>query len=208
MESDEQALLDRVRRHDLDAMAEFLQLRRPQLLAFVERNMGAALRRKVDPEDVVQEVGVECVRALQKVDLSQRDPFSWLCQLAERRIIDAHRHFFDAQKRDAKRELPLGEPANETGKAGLIGLLVASMTTPSQAFSRDQRHMRLLHALEQLPENSREALRLRYVEGLGSKEISQRLNKSDGAVRVLLTRSLRRLEELLEAGSPSPDERA
>ena len=38
---------------------------------------------------------------------------------------------------------------------------------------------------------------MRYVENLPSKEIAQRLGKTDGAVRVMLTRSLSKLQELL-----------
>ena len=76
-------------------------------------------------------------------------------------------------------------------------MLVASMTSASQAFSRDQKQMRLLAALEKLPEEHREALRLRYIDGLPSKEIAAQLGKTDGAVRVMLSRALRVLQELL-----------
>jgi RNA polymerase sigma-70 factor (ECF subfamily) len=55
----------------------------------------------------------------------------------------------------------------------------------------------MLQALEELPEDHRDALRLRYFEGLGSKEIAERLGKSNGAVRVMLSRSLSKLQELL-----------
>jgi len=199
--SDVDSLLERVRQGDSRAMAEFFQRRRDQLLVYVERNMGQALRRKLDPEDIVQEAGIECVRSVSKVDLSQRDPFSWMCQVAERRIVDAHRRFFEAQKRDAGLEVPLGSPGNQTGKGGLVELLVASITSPSQAFSREQRHLRLAQALQELPELTQEALRLRYVEGLATKEIAQRLEKSDGAVRVMLTRAVKRLEELLQSNA-------
>ncbi len=72
------------------------------------------------------------------------------------------------------------------------------MTSASQAFSRDQRQMKLLAALEKLPEDHREALRLRYLENLPSKDIAEKLGKSDGAVRVMLTRSLAKLQQILE----------
>ena len=101
------------------------------------------------------------------------------------------------QKRDAGREVPLGSPSGDTAHAGLIDLLVVSMTTATQAFSRNQRELHLLEALAKLPADQREALRLRYVEGLPSKEIATRLGKSDGAVRVMLTRSLGQLQQLL-----------
>lgn len=194
----------RLKRHDADALAAFLQGHRPQLMAFIERQLGTALRRKVEPDDVFQETSAEAVRALPTTDLGDRDPFSWLCQIAERRIIDLHRRYFDAQKRDAGREVPLGSGgSSESRQAGLINMLVASMTTPSQAFSRNAREANLHAALAKLPEEQREALRLRYVENLPSKEIAAKIGKTDAAVRVMLTRSLKKLQELLGDGSPS-----
>jgi RNA polymerase sigma-70 factor (subfamily 1) len=193
---------DRIRRRDAQALAELLQSHRPQLMTFIERQLGTALRRKVEPDDVFQETSAEAVRALPTAEFGDREPFSWLCQIAERRIIDLHRRFFGAQKRDAGREVPLGSSGSDTRPAGLINLLVASMTTPSQAFSRNAREARLLAALEKLPAEQREALRLRYVESLPSKQIAERLGKSDAAVRVMLTRSLKKLHELLGDDAP------
>ena len=192
------SLLARVRSGDQEAMATFLERRRPQLLAFIHKNLSDAMRRKVDPEDLAQEVHMECVRALPEVDISERDPFNWACQVAERRIIDAHRHYFGAQKRDAARELPLGSPGGETGQVGLINMLVASMTSPSQAFSRNQKEFQLLQAIQTLPQDHQDALRMRYVENLPSKEIAKTLSKSDVSVRVMLSRSLNKLREILD----------
>jgi len=194
-----EALEDRIRNHDSAALGEYLGVRRPQLLAFIERNLGDGLRRKIEADDILQEVSVDCVRSLPEVDLSDRDPFSWLCQVAERRIIDAHRRFFGAQKRDAAREVPLHAPAGDSKQGGIIDLIVASITSPSQAFSRDQREFRLRHAIEQLPEESRRAIELRYGQGLPTKEVAHHLGKTDGAVRVLLTRTVKKLQQLLES---------
>jgi RNA polymerase sigma-70 factor (ECF subfamily) len=192
--------LERLKRRDVQALAEFLQARRPQLMAFIERQLGAALRRKVEPDDIFQEASAEAVRALATAELADRDPFSWLCQIAERRIIDLHRRFFDAQKRDAGREVPLGAGhGSDTTPGGLINLLVASLTTPSQAFSRNAREARLHDALVRLPPEQRDALRMRYVENLPSRQIAEKLGKTDAAVRVMLTRSLQKLQELLGA---------
>ena len=201
MEPEEEAVVLKVRNRDEQALADFIVLKRPQLLAFIDRRLGAALRRKIEADDLFQETSAEAVRSLSDVDLADRDPFNWLCQVAERRIIDAHRRFFGSQKRDAGREVSLnagGGSTSDTSRPGLINLLVASMTSASQAFSRDQRQMKLLAALEKLPEDHREALRLRYLENLPSKDIAEKLGKSDGAVRVMLTRSLAKLQQILE----------
>ncbi|REK13026.1 MAG: RNA polymerase subunit sigma [Planctomycetota bacterium] len=190
-------LLDRVKAGDVTALADYLVASRKGLLSFIERQLGDALRRKVEVEDIYQEVSVEAVRALPGADFTNREPFSWLCQIAERRIIDAHRRFFGAQKRDAHREVALGTPGGATQHAAIIDMLVVSMTTPTQALSRKGREARLFEALGTLGEQQREALRLRYIEGLPTKVIAQRIGKSDGAVRVMLTRSLDRLQQIL-----------
>ena len=52
-------------------------------------------------------------------------------------------------------------------------------------------------ALSKLSPEQREALKLRYIDNLPSKEIATRLGKSDGAIRVMLTRSLGQLQQLL-----------
>src|SRR4051812_28249777 len=146
-------LIARIRQRDTQALAEFIAGHRLQLMAFIERQLGAALRRKIEPDDVFQEASAEALRALPKAEIGDRDPFSWLCQISERRIIDLHRRFFGAQKRDAAKELPLGSSgATESRSGGLINLLVASMTTPSQAFSRNAREQRLIEALSKLSE--------------------------------------------------------
>jgi RNA polymerase sigma-70 factor, ECF subfamily len=197
MSAPEEPLVQRLRQGDSQALAEFIENHRRQLLAFIERCLGTALRGKVEPQDVLQETAVSALRALPDARLADRDPFGWLCQMAEQRIIDAHRKFFGAQKRAANREVPLNAPTGGEGPAELIDLLVASITSPSMAFSRDQRHIRLSDALSSLPAETREALRLRYADGLPTKEIALKLGKSDGAIRVMLTRSLARLQQIL-----------
>jgi RNA polymerase sigma-70 factor (ECF subfamily) len=192
----EDELIGRVKRHDLAALAEYLSAVQRPLSTFIERQLGTALRRKVEVDDIFQEVSVEAVRALPQADFAHREPFSWLCQIAEHRIVDAHRHHYGAQKRDAGREVPLGAPG-DSARAAIVDLLVVSMTTPTQALSRKGHEARLYQALAELPEEQREALRLRYVENRPTKEIAELLGKSDGAVRVMLTRSLDRLQRIL-----------
>ena len=180
-----------------DELAEFIESQRRPLLAYIERNLGPALRRKLEPEDILQDVLVVALGSPAQFDVPGRDPFKLLCQIAEQRIIDAHRHHVAAQKRSSEREVSLDAPAAAGQSLGFLNLLVASMTSPSQAFSRDQKEFRLQQALASFPNEQREALRLRYVEGRPTKEIAERIGKTDGAVRVLLTRSLSKLQELL-----------
>ena len=166
-------------------------------MAFIHQKLGDALRRKLEPEDIFQEVSADAVRSLDDIDLSDRDPFNWLCQLCERRIVDAHRYHFEAQKRDAGKERSLTGGGRDDAEGGLIDLLVASLTTPSQAFRRNAREARLVEALGQLPQLQQDVVRMRYVENLPSKEIAEQIGKSDASVRVMLTRTIKKLQTLL-----------
>lgn len=197
MNHSDTALIDRIKSGDRQALAEFLESKQFQLLAFIEKRMSDKLRTKIEAGDIFQELSVASLNSLTDVELGDRDPFSWLCQQAERRIIDAHRHHFGAQKRAAHSEVGIHAPAAGSDDGQIADLLAASMTSASKAFSRQQKEFHMLEAMGQLPEDAREALRLRYMEGLPSKEIAERLGRTDGAIRVLLSRSLAKLQEML-----------
>ncbi len=198
MSNDHELLSERIRNHDAAALADYLQARHSALHAFVERRLGNELRGKWEPQDVLQELAIKSLRELPQTDLSGRDPFGWLCQLAEQCIIDGHRRF-SANKRATGREIPgnmrIGEQSQD-----LIALLSASLTTPSQAVVRDERQQRLDSALTSFPPEHREVLRLRYGEGLATKDVASRLGKTEVATRVLLSRLIHRLQELLGPG--------
>jgi RNA polymerase sigma-70 factor (ECF subfamily) len=194
MEDHDTQILAALRSGEEAALITFLQTNREVLLAFIRSRTGSQLQKKVEPEDVLQEVSIEAVRVLAQTDLSTWDPLNWLFQLCQRKIIDAHRRYFASKKRDAGREIALPQ-GSEAARLG--DLLAASMTTPSAAFSRDQRQLRMMAALELLPEDQRESLRLRYLVGLPSKEIAQNLGKTNGATRVMISRGLSRLQEML-----------
>jgi len=193
MEPHDKDNLVQVRPGDKDSVVRFIQANQPVLLGFIRKRIGTPLQKKIEPEDILQEASIEAVQNCGKIDLLNREPLNWLFQLCERKIIDAHRHFFTSQKRSAAREAVLGSQM----AGNLADLLIASITSPSQAFSRDQKQLQMLAALDMLPEMQREALRLRYLIGLPSKEVAQKLGKSDGAVRVMLSRALARLHEML-----------
>ncbi len=194
----EESLVRKIRVGDHDVLAELIEIFRNQLLITASRKMSDVLKRCVEPEDIVQEAVTYCLKTFSELDCSSLEPIPWVHQVLERKIVDAHRHFA-AQKRAADKGVSLNGAADSS--PGLIDLLVASITSASRAFARDRREERLLSAMSQLSQEQQDALRMRYVENLPSKEIAEKLQKSDGAVRVMLTRSLRQLEELLDESS-------
>tara|TARA_R110002095_G_scaffold3683_3_gene11066 strand:+ start:1057 stop:1683 length:627 start_codon:yes stop_codon:yes gene_type:complete len=197
MTTDIEVLIRQIKQGSEPALLEFMEAHRAPLLAFISKNMSDGLKGKVEAADILQEVSLNAVESFRTMDYEQKTPFNWLCHLAERRIIDNHRKYFQVQKRAAGREVNQ-RPAVDGAGQGFMDLLVASITSPSQAFSRGAKEMKLLVALESLPAENREAIRLKYVEGIPTKEIAEQLNKSDVAVRVMISRSMVKLQEILK----------
>ena len=195
--SDQEAsLVERISTGDRDAMAEYLQFRRNDLMAVILNKMGMALRNKIEADDIFQEVATGAVENMNQLDFTDKGPFGWLCEVAQRRIVDADRKF-SAQKRAKHKEVGIHGSA-EQSQVGIANLLIASITSPSRAFSRQEKEFKLLHALEQMPEQQRTVLSMRYGEGKPTKEIAESIGKSDGATRVLLTRALKKLKTMVD----------
>lgn len=196
--TDDPELIERLRHGDSQALMDFLEKHRSALAAYIGRRLGDTLRAKVEPDDLVQETATAALRAFDSAHFENRDPFGWLCHLADQRIVDAYRTYVRSQKRSAVREARA--PAATTGSSRLTfsQILQASLTTPSQACMRNEQEERVFQALATLPEDQQEALRLHFLQGLPSKEVARRLGKEDVAVRVMLSRAVRKLRTLLE----------
>ena len=77
---------------------------------------------------------------------------AWLDRLARRRVVDAHREHFGAAKRSQQRN----QIFSQMGGDGLEGghfeqMLIASITSPSLAASRNFKLAQLQTALGKLP---------------------------------------------------------
>lgn len=205
-ESD-QELIERVKQKDASALADYIQRNHRRLCGFVRSITGEHLLALIEVDDLIQEISTTALSSLETAPLEQYSPMDWLQQLARRRVVDAHRFHFDAKQRDANRQQSLHGGGQSGGASedapGLEQLLSASMTSPSAAFSRDVRMMRMQEAIGGLNEELQEAIRMRYADGLATKEIAKKLGKTDVAVRVLLSRGMRQLEKALDDVRPT-----
>ncbi|MFL5871197.1 MAG: RNA polymerase sigma factor [Solirubrobacterales bacterium] len=60
--------------------------------------------------------------------------------------------------------------------------------------------------LDQLPDDRREALIMRFALGMSNREIARALGRTDGATKVLIHRAIKQLEELMETEEEPFDE--
>lgn len=202
--SNDTELLQAIRDRDSDALGRYIDQNRNQLTGFVRSITGEHLLAVVELDDLLQEISATALASLATAPLDQYEPMQWLQQIARRRVVDAHRFHFDAKRRDAGRQKSIHGAGNaDASMMGLEQMLSISMTSASAAMSRDIRMVRVHEAIAGLSDEQKEAIRMRYAEGLPTKEIAEKIGKSDAATRVLLSRSMRQLEKQLEDVKPT-----
>lgn len=198
MNSDELELtmIRRAAAQDVTALQWFLLRYRRLLLHYVSRHLPAHVRSSIDPQDVVQDVYFAAFS--HQATFQARDVRSarrWLVTMARNRIIDLAR-----RRQPGRHNNPL--TPSEDSVAQLLQELAVYERTPSQSAVAHELLGLLQRAIEQLPDAHRQAIRLRYIEGLSVEAVAQRLNKTPGAVHMLCNRGLKGLRlQLLSASS-------
>lgn len=151
------------------------------LLTYVRRHVPS----REEAEDIVLEVFLAALEEKGLAQFSEQKQLAWLQRVAHYKCIDYHRR---ATRRLA---VPL-EEACET-------LLTDERQSPDHLAERSEEDALLHQHLVQLPEHYQTILQLRFANGLRCIEIARRLNKSEGAIRMLLVRALNLLRERYEA---------
>ena len=79
-------------------------------------------------------------------------------------------------------------------------VITAPHTTEDLVEGRDELS-RILAGIQQLPDDRREALIMRFALGMDNREIARALGRSDGATKVLIHRAIRQLEGIVGSTS-------
>lgn len=192
MEPDETfaALLERARAGDARALDELLGGYREQLRRLAQARMGRRLGGRVDASDIVQETLLEAGRDIGTLRATgPREVLAWLRRILQHNVVSAARRHLQAEGRAVGAEAPLS--------GSLAERLALIRTSPSQGLLRKEETARILAALEQMPPDQGEVVRLRYLEGCSLREIAARIGRTEQAVASLLKRGLRALRDRL-----------
>jgi RNA polymerase sigma-70 factor (ECF subfamily) len=155
----------------------------------VRLRMGSKLRSKLESMDLVQDVLMCALRDLGGFTYRNEGDFlRWLSAIAENRLRD-NLDKLHADKRDIRKEVPLENyrPTTAGGFVGTPGPIV--VTTPSVIMSRKEDLDKLEKAIDKLRPEYREVIMLAKIEELSYRQIGDRLSKSTGAVKVLVSRA-------------------
>ncbi len=192
------ALLARVLKGDASRLDELLRRAGTRLMALISLRMSDRLKRRLDPEDVLQEVYMEALRGLDRFE--HRGPgsfYAWLAAIAVNTIRTLEDHA-GAAKRDVRRDVPLAVEDTSCPRGVLSpAALAAAQTSPSQAAVRWEMFQIVCAAMEGISREERDVITLRYLQGLSTEETARTLALDPGKIYVLLSRGLARVRDKL-----------
>lgn len=200
MDPPSQQLVERATRGDAGAVEALLAQNLPALRAWVRLRCGPVLRSRESASDIVQSACREVLQHIDRFRWNGEAGFrAWLYATTARKIADRADHW-QAQRRDAAREVPLRAPGPD-GDTQVLDVY-RSFCSPSAVAVGRETMERIERAFESLNDGEREIVVLSRIAGLSGAEIAERLQCSEAAARQQLFRALARLAKALEQQDP------
>jgi RNA polymerase sigma-70 factor (ECF subfamily) len=180
------------------SLGKLLELYRGYLSLLARLQLGRRLQGKVDAADLVQDTFLEAHRNWGRFrGTTEAELLSWLRRILAAQVADLMRHYLGSQRRDVRLERELAAELEQSSQ-DLDGGLFAKQDSPSKQVAQREEGVLLANALALLPEDYREVLILRHLEGLSFPEVAERMGRTVDAVKKLWTRALPPLRRSLK----------
>jgi RNA polymerase sigma-70 factor (ECF subfamily) len=195
--SPQEALIEKAVAGDRPALEQLLLAHHDPLAAYIRLRLCRRLSSVSDDEDILHKTYVKAFRGIASFAGRSGESFSaWLRTIARHQIAD------DLKRRRNERRSP--ERPKEGGSSWILDLrerVVDRTDTPSKEVARREAVRAMQVALAALPDSHRQAIWLRYLQGLSLEESAKRMGRSLDSVRGLCARGRQRLREILGRAS-------
>jgi RNA polymerase sigma-70 factor, ECF subfamily len=151
--------------------------------AYVVRRM----RDRNEAEDLTAEVFHKALRSLPRFKWTGAPFAAWLFRIASNMIVD--------RAQPAAREGNVASEKLETSRTA--GRLTRNEQAPQVDLEQSERSAALFQSVDQLAEDQRQVLVMRFAEEKSIREIAEALGRSEGAVKQLQFRALEKLRREL-----------
>ena len=187
-------LLAHARDGSQGAIQALYVLYQERLQGAIRKQVGPKLRARMETVDLVQSVWKDCLADVADFDYRGPDSFfRWLAVRVLRKIQDKGR-YWEADKRNPDREQPIVDPGSSD-----VGVPPppARDASPDDLAMAEESRLRLVRALQQLPEPQRRIVILRLRDGKSFQEIAALVGKTEAAVLKAHARAMARVRDLM-----------
>jgi RNA polymerase sigma-70 factor (subfamily 1) len=182
------------------ALQLLLHAERARLRDYVRRHLPIELSAVIDVQDVLQDTYINAFRRMGQ--FTATDPtnsvFRWLVTIARHRIAELLR-LHRAAKRGGRRSRDVR--ADDKSLIESLSQLAVYQRTPSRSAAAHEFLAALEQSLRRLPDAYRDAVNLRYIQGLTPGEVATRIGRTERAVHMLCNRGLKAVRLDLRSAS-------
>lgn len=172
--TDPEDLLERAKRGETDAFTTLYET----CYGSVYRYVFFRLKSKEEAEDLAQTVFLRAYQSLPTYEGQGKSPLAFFLTIARNGVIDFWR----------KKKAILDDE-----EGSIMARIPANNEHPLDTIARNDKLEAVMQALEDLTEEQREIITLKYMSDLSNKEIAATLGKREDAIRQLQSRALKTL---------------
>jgi RNA polymerase sigma-70 factor, ECF subfamily len=180
-------LMKRVARGEKDALGELYDL-------YGRLVYSVALHFVRDPnvaEEITQDIFVTIWTKARDYNPERAGVSTWMLRITRNRSID------ELRRHKSRRDIPVGTTMDVVQNVNTSN---GEAEDPENLAVREWDRVRIVEAVDSLPEQQRQALRLAYFHDLTHREIAEELNEPLGTVKSRIRMGLQKLRKMLEAG--------
>ena len=189
-------LLSKATMGDRVALHELLLSHYAQITEHLENRIPRRIQGEISAEDIVQQTFVQVLRHIH--DFKPRTDHSflaWLKKIAENSMQDTVRRL-TREKRGGQR-WRVSNDIPESSVNDLVEMLSAGSHTPSRSVARHEAIAAVQQSIEALPDDYRQAVQLRLLDGKSLTETANIMNRSPRAVQGLVDRAKKTMRATL-----------
>jgi RNA polymerase sigma-70 factor (ECF subfamily) len=179
----DRALVTAILAGDERSLQRFMDDYFPRLYRYARHRLG----NPADVDEVVQATLSQAARRLETYR-GESTLLTWLVQIC--------RHEISRSLKKSSRTDMMQPFLSDDGLRAVVERIADDRMSPEREASRGELISLVQFALDQLPEHYARALELKYVLGLGSREIARELGSSDQATQSLLARARRAFRDV------------
>lgn len=162
---------------EIENMAALYRQHAPVILSYLSRHLSSA----EDAEDMLVEVFLAALENPHFIALPEKARLAWLWRVTHNKLVDTYRRA--VRRRGVTLESVAEHMADDE-------------IDPEQFILQQEEYHHLQEHIKRLSPQQQEVLRLRFSQGMRCSEIAAQMGKREGAVKVMLSRTLNLLKSI------------